>query len=764
MPFESPDWSLGELLRDIRSGKVQLPDFQREWKWDDDRIRSLLATITRGYPIGVVMTLETGGDGARFKPKPISGVQASPDLHAPDQLLLDGQQRLTSLYQALMSGQVVDTLDARGKRLRRWYYIDIRQSLGDESDRENAILAVPEDRIRREDFGRAVKADYSTREGECEAGVFPLQLSFDSDGTLDWAWAYTDGDDTRRSTWKAFKSKILDNITSYLIPVIKLTRATPKEAVCMVFEKVNTGGVALNVFELLTATYAGVPDYYRDHGADFRLKDYWSDVRARLARYPVLRELESTDFLQAVTLLATFARGRRQENGQSSYRGVSCKRESILALPLADFLTWAPRVTEALEWTAAFLAQEHIFDARDVPYRSQIVPLAAVRAAAGESASLYGRDTKLRQWFWCGVLGELYSGTTETRFARDLEQVLDWLEGGPEPGTVRDASFHEDRLMTLRTRNSAAYKGVYALLMRDGCRDWLKNHALDMATFFNYKIDIHHIFPKAWCEKNHIDALRRESIANKTALSRETNLKIGGRSPAAYVVTLETTSGITPSELDDILRGHAIDPEPLRAADFSTFFAARTQALLNLIETAMGKAAIRAGGSLDPDGDAPNLFNAEPAEDDSDALYEEPPVPATPTAGNALGDQLEIGLVYTRAQLKNFFAITDATINNGVFRFGDRHEIWLFVTEQKQADRVQYKDELVGNELHWQGQTLGRTDELIINHRRDGNDILVFHRRMKDEFPGAGFRLEGHFDYVSHSGQMPSSFILKRRR
>lgn len=764
MPFESPDWSLGELLKDVRSGKVQLPDFQREWKWDDDRIKSLLATITRGYPIGVVMTLETGGDGARFKPKAISGVATSTDLYAPDQLLLDGQQRLTSLYQALMSGRVVDTLDARGKRLQRWYYIDILASLGDESERENAILAVPADRVVREDFGRVVKADYSTRGGECEAGVFPLQLSFDSDGTLDWAWAYTDGDDARRSTWKAFKSRILDNITSYLIPVIKLTKATPKEAVCMVFEKVNTGGVPLNVFELLTATYAGDADYYRDHGADFRLKDYWSEVQARLARHQVLRELESTDFLQAVTLLATFARGRKPEDSKSSARGVSCKRESILALPLAEFLTWAPKVTTALEWTAAFLAQEHIFDARDVPYRSQIVPLAAIRAAAGESASLHSQDTKLRHWFWCGVLGELYSGTTETRFARDMEQVLPWLQGGPEPGTVREASFHEDRLMTLRTRNSAAYKGVYALLMRDGCRDWMKNHALDMATFFNYKIDIHHIFPKAWCEKNQIDALRRESIVNKTALSRDTNIKIGGRSPAAYVLALETSSGISPSELDDILRGHAIDPEPLRLADFDSFFAARARALLGLIETAMGKPAVRAGVSSETEGDDPGLFNAESAEEDPDLVYEELPDPGLPTAGVKLGERLEAGLVYTRAQLKDLFGIKDATINNGVFRVSDRHEIWLFVTQRKQPDRVQYVDELIGDELYWQGQALGRTDELIINHQQDGNAIVVFYRRSRDEFPGAGFRLEGLFDYVSHSSQTPSSFVLNRRK
>jgi hypothetical protein len=133
-----------------------------------------------------------------------------------------------------------------------------------------------------------------------------------------------------------------------------------------------------------------------------------------------------------------------------------------------------------------------------------------------------------------------------------------------------------------------------------------------------------------------------------------------------------------------------------------------------------------------------------------------------PTADTE-GPQLEVGVVYTRAKLKDLFGITDATINNGVFPVKVRHEIWLFVTEQKSADRVQYKDELDGDELHWQGQSLGRTDKLIINHRVEGNEILVFYRKKKDEYPGAGFRYQGHFDYRSHSGRQPTSFILRRR-
>ena len=129
---------------------------------------------------------------------------------------------------------------------------------------------------------------------------------------------------------------------------------------------------------------------------------------------------------------------------------------------------------------------------------------------------------------------------------------------------------------------------------------------------------------------------------------------------------------------------------------------------------------------------------------------------------SANGHQLQRGMVYTRAQLKDIFEIKDATINNGVFRVRDRHEVWLFVTERKQPDRVQYQDQLVGDELHWQGQALGRTDHLIISHKADGNDILVFYRKARDQYPASGFRLEGHFDYVSHSGSTPANFILKR--
>jgi hypothetical protein len=622
MPFESPDWPLGDLLSDIKAGKVQLPDFQRDWKWDDPRIASLLATITRGYPIGVLMTLETGGQGANFKPKPLSGAEATAQ-GAPDQLLLDGQQRMTSLFQTLMSGEAVDTTDARGKRIRRWYYIDIDKALADEGDREDAIVSVPEERKLLTDFGREVKADFSTVDLECAAGVFPLRIVFDDAKKIEWLLKYIGGDADRQLKFQRFQTEVLNNITSYLVPVIKLTKTTPKEAVCTVFEKVNTGGIPLNVFELLTATFAGDAAYREKHHDDFRLNDYWLELQQRFEPHKVLRDLQNTDFLQAVTLLTTYERRRSFLGPENEAPGVSCKRRDILRLTLDDFLRWAPKVADAFESVAAFLAQEHIFNARDVPYSSQLVPLAAIKVAAGSKAAMLGGAGKLRQWYWCGVLGELYGGTTETRFARDLEQVTGWLQGGSPPSTVVEAAFHEQRLLTLRTRNSAAYKGIYALLMREGGRDWMYDEPLGMAAFFNYKVDIHHIFPKAWCKANHIDDLRRESVVNKTALSRTTNIKIGGRSPAVYLRTIQDAASITPAQLDGILATHAIDPAALRAADFDAFFSARADALLGLVERAMGKPPVRTHEAAAEESDSADDFEPEAEEPEEDLIEQE---------------------------------------------------------------------------------------------------------------------------------------------
>src|SRR5438874_8886771 len=99
--FDSGKLRLLDLLTDIAAGKIQLPDFQRGWVWDDEHLRSLLASISTSYPIGAIMLLESGNEEMKFKPRLVEGVKLTGKLPAPEFLILDGQQRLTSLSQAL---------------------------------------------------------------------------------------------------------------------------------------------------------------------------------------------------------------------------------------------------------------------------------------------------------------------------------------------------------------------------------------------------------------------------------------------------------------------------------------------------------------------------------------------------------------------------------------------------------------------------------------------------------------------------------------
>ena len=188
--FSSDELPLAQLLDRAARGELQLPDFQRGWVWDDDHIRSLLVSISLSYPIGAVMTLVAGNPDVNFKARLLEGVTLSAT-PAPDMLLLDGQQRLTSLFQALKSRAPVCTRDSRRNELRRHYYVNIDACIDPSVDREEkGIIGVPEDRILRSNFGRTIELDLSTREWEIAEEMFPLDIVLDGGDTMDWQMEY----------------------------------------------------------------------------------------------------------------------------------------------------------------------------------------------------------------------------------------------------------------------------------------------------------------------------------------------------------------------------------------------------------------------------------------------------------------------------------------------------------------------------------------------------------------------------------------------
>jgi len=592
MGFETPQPALSQYLEWVTSGYLQLPDFQREYKWEDDRIRSLIVTVLRGHPMGAVMLLETGNDQVRFKPKAITGTTVDP-AKKPYLLLLDGQQRLTSLTQALTDNGIVHTKDGKGKSICRRYYVDMRTAVQGDEFIDEAVKSIPEDGQIKVNFDRDVVFDVSTTELEQSSEWFPLRLLYAGwEGT---AWINGISD---KELAKEFTNRILAPSANYQIPAIQLKRDTSKSAVATVFERVNTGGVPLNVFELLTATFAGDADHFERHGEDFRLNDDWKVLSDRLRNESVLDKVRSTDFLQGVTLLAT--RKRNLDSGFERRPSISARREDVLRLSLHDYLEWREPLIEAFEWVAVFLANQHIFDRRFVPYPPQLVPLAVIRVILGDEADYHTVNQRLREWYWCGVLGELYGSTTETRFARDVEQVPNWARGkGPEPITVADAIFQENRLLTLKTRLAAAYKGIYSLLIAQGAKDWMKDVSFNKVQYVSLKTDIHHIFPEKWSKSRGISPTLFNSIVNKTPLAADTNRAIGGDAPSKYLERVSSRSGLNAEALDSLLVTHGIDPKALRTDDFDSHFTSRKHFLLNLIESAMGKKVQREDEHID---------------------------------------------------------------------------------------------------------------------------------------------------------------------
>lgn len=556
---------------------------------------SLVASVSLSYPVGTLMLLRTGGDSMRFKQRPIQGATPPASLK-PDRLILDGQQRLTSLYQSLMLQTPIKTQDVRKKPLEGWLYIDMRMALDPTADREEAIRMLPADRIIKE-FGSGTTYDYSTPEKEYEAHLFPLNRVFDASSWRNlfnkhWHYAAEEVE-----MWDAFEAQVIDRFKSYQMPVIELGKDTDRAAVCQVFEKVNTGGVTLTVFELLTATYAA---------EEFDLRADWEERQRawKGPEYKILRQFANTDFLQTVTLLATRARREealKQDDDAERAPRIGCRRTDMLVLSLEQYQQWAPVAVTGLLRAAKFLHGQYFYDTRFLPYGSQLVPLAAIFGVLGKDADTQGAQAKIARWFWCGVMGELYGGTTETRFSRDLPDVVEWVRGGSEPRTVTEASFSPARLLTLRTRNSAAYKGVYALLLSAGARDWRTGDQATTDTYFDTAMDIHHIFPKAWSQKQGLSPQRYDSIVNKTPLSAHTNRVIGGRAPSDYLERLAHGADIDATGLDQNVATHFVDAAYLRCDDFDGFFAARSRAILTRIEQATGKSVVQ--GRVEPEGD-----------------------------------------------------------------------------------------------------------------------------------------------------------------
>lgn len=542
--------ALKELLAEIHGRTAVLPDFQRDFVWEPSATQELIVSIANNYPAGSILRVR---DAKRaFAAREFEG---APELgkYKHTFLVLDGQQRLTSLYQAFY-----------GVGEHR-YFLQLQELL-DGKDFEESIF-----------HARAnLKWVRSLDEFSAQAEQLYLPLSVlkgGSGGYLKWVLRVTKGmDSTKQSEMlerlHGLNDRWITTIDDYHFPVVTLSEETEPDALCTIFETLNRTGVKLSVFELLTARF---------WPHDIKLRELWE---AALADHPVIEEFEVDPYyvLQAIAL--------------ASRKAPSCKRSDVLNLKPGDINTWWSDVVRGLRMGLEILRDDcKVILPKWLPYQTMLPPLAAVIARAGfpKTAKAGALREKVNRWFWCSVFGQAYENAPNSQSAKDVVELDSWVNGGEPPSTIKTFKFDPTSLRDVTPRQRSVYRGAICLILGGGARDFHTQAVITAKLMASEGIDDHHVFPAAYLDKSKAAAARtRDCVLNRTLIDKTTNQMIKDRAPSKYLGDIQQTSGFP---FDEVLASHLLPTgkkSPFWSDDFDAFLTWREQKLWAEIQRVTG--------------------------------------------------------------------------------------------------------------------------------------------------------------------------------
>lgn len=524
--FEPGLPSVEYLLQQIHNRDLALPDFQRSFVWEPNGTRELIASIIRGFPAGNLLFLRGGSEV--FLPR---AVEEAPELdgHAPQLLVLDGQQRLSSLYQALY-----------GVGNHR-FFIDIA-ALMHGADIEAAVKVYSTSRAKQ----------WAIIGGQARALMFPLARFRNF---ADWRDEVIDerGDlsaDSRRalrSYLNRVETAVIRPIQSYVFPTTTLSESTPTDAVCTIFETLNRTGIKLSVFELITA---------RAFAQGERLRERWDDA---VEKNPVLAEFAIDPYylLQTIALRAELV----------PRRGV------VASMDVSTIVAhWDAAVAGMSNGITMIRDECGVLMPKWLPYAPMLPTLAAawqwVQEAHGAASG--ARRLKLQRWFWCATFAGDYDNAPNSRADADMPLLRNWLRGGEAPPVVRDFEFDPRQWGSVTIRQRALYRATMALLLRRRPLDFHEAVPLTRTVIEATAVDDHHVFPKGYLHDIGMDH-RIDTVLNHTLIDRETNIRILKKAPSIY---LREIADELPNDLPRILESHGLPSEddgPLWQDDFDAF-------------------------------------------------------------------------------------------------------------------------------------------------------------------------------------------------
>jgi len=510
------------LVEQAHAGKICLPNFQRDFVWPREQVADLVRSILRRYFVGSLLLLRCDPQKPPFAPQFLRGAKPQNVEPRPDLLVLDGQQRLTSLLYALTAPE----LSLKDSSQRRWFYVNLDLLMSDPEDDEIVF-----DRTKKDLDG------LDRPEVQFQRRVLPCTRLMRSEDFLEWRdgiddWLKDNEPEnytTFREEWRKFWTKAVTDFQTFEAPLVELPLVEESDGeaigrVCAIFEKLNSTGVELSVYDLLTA---------RLYRSGIKLHDLWNeacDKHPRLAKWSG-RKADKNKFgvmvLRTLTLL----------------RGLDPKPSVLIDLKPAGFEKDWRRAAAAIERALELITHGGpdgfgVFHQKWLPGFGLIPVLAALRAEIEDRKLGEAARADLRRWYWSNVFLERYSSAVESKSRKDyMELLAHWTEGKPEPSVFAEARARIGsegyRVRESASNASAVYSGIFCLLALRGARDWRRGESIQLQD-----LQDHHIFPQAYLKRHGFTKRTdpyRNSIVNRTLISDETNNKIKDKAPADYI-------------------------------------------------------------------------------------------------------------------------------------------------------------------------------------------------------------------------------------
>lgn len=529
---------VASLVRKTYEAEYCIPNFQRDFVWTRDEVADLLRSILRGYFIGSLLLLGCDPERPPFAPVRLRGAKPSSDKPRPNMLVLDGQQRLTSLVYALTAPD----LGLKNSKTPRRYFIDLERLAQDPDDDDIVV-----DRTARE----IAREGLDTVAGQWRAKKLPCTVLLDTLGYNHWnnkllqelMKSSPEEADEFIENYQDRWTNAIGGFLNFQVPIVTLPQVQEGDRdavarVCAIFEKLNSTGVDLSVYDLLTA---------RLYPSGIDLHALWDESVATYSRIADWSDGSADTYKFGVMVLRTIA----------LMRGDEIKTKVLINLEPENFEDDWRAAVKAIDRALEILTNTGndgfgVFQKKWLPSISTLPVLAALRAKI-ELDKLGDKQRRdLRQWYWCSVFLQRYSSSTETTSRRDYQDFTR-LWGGEElaPAVFTEAKIRigspDFSVLGATSGSNSVYSGVFCLLAKNGANDWAADESIELQ-----QLEDHHIFPQNYLRTRGFnpqkDKASINSIANRTLISNATNGRISDHAPATYLA-METVFGGDPRVL-----------------------------------------------------------------------------------------------------------------------------------------------------------------------------------------------------------------------